>query len=86
MSSAIIKLNEEGVIGQLKTKWWEKERGGGACMVPEGGGGGLANLNLNNFGGIFVVLTAGLLMGAITLFIEFAWSKCFKGRKCFLFL
>jgi hypothetical protein len=33
VSSAIIKLNEEGVIQRLKTKWWKKERGGGACQV-----------------------------------------------------
>ena len=33
LSSAIIKLNEEGLIMQLKEKWWKKERGGGACQV-----------------------------------------------------
>lgn len=33
ISSAIIKLNEERKISQLKEKWWKKERGGGACQV-----------------------------------------------------
>lgn len=33
ISSAIIKLNEEGKILEMKEKWWKKERGGGACMV-----------------------------------------------------
>ena len=49
ISSAIIKLNEEGVIARLKTKWWEKERGGGACASADetaSAGGGVANLNL----------------------------------------
>ena len=48
ISSAIIKLNEEGVIARLKTKWWEKERGGGACASADetGSAGGVANLNL----------------------------------------
>ena len=31
LSSAIIKLNEDGVIMELKEKWWKKERGGGSC-------------------------------------------------------
>lgn len=84
ISSAIIKLNEEGVIGHLKTKWWQKERGGGACLVPEGGGGGVTNLNLQNFGGIFLVLFAGMVMGVAVALVEKAWTKCFKGRKCFL--
>jgi hypothetical protein len=33
LSSAIIKLNEEGLIMELKEKWCEKEKGGGACQV-----------------------------------------------------
>lgn len=31
LSSAVIKLNEDGVIMQLKEKWWKRERGGGSC-------------------------------------------------------
>ena len=33
ISDAIIKLNEQGFIQNLKKKWWENERGGGTCMV-----------------------------------------------------
>ena len=33
ISDAIIKLNEQGYIQNLKKKWWENERGGGTCMV-----------------------------------------------------
>ena len=33
ISNAIIKLNEQGYIQNLKKKWWENERGGGTCMV-----------------------------------------------------
>ena len=33
ISNAIIKLNEEGYISNLKDQWWKKERGGGTCAV-----------------------------------------------------
>ncbi len=32
VSSAIIKLKEEGTIARLKEKWWKK-KGGGECAV-----------------------------------------------------
>ena len=36
ISNAIIKLNEEGYISNLKDQWWKKERGGGTCAVGFG--------------------------------------------------
>ena len=83
ISSAIIKLNEEGVIGRLKAKWWEKERGGGACLAPEDSSGGVTNLNIDNFGGIFVVLAIGIVVGFCVALIEKVWAKCCKGRRWF---
>ena len=35
VSSAIIRLQESGVIAKLKRKWWREERGGGACAAEE---------------------------------------------------
>ena len=33
ISNAIIKLNEDGYISNLKDRWWKKELGGGTCAV-----------------------------------------------------
>lgn len=33
ISSAILKLQEEGTLHALKTKWWKEKRGGGSCAV-----------------------------------------------------
>lgn len=33
ISGAILKLQEEGRLHILKTRWWKEKRGGGACRV-----------------------------------------------------
>lgn len=33
LSGAILKLQENGVLGQLYTKWWKQKRGGDTCDV-----------------------------------------------------
>lgn len=33
ISGAILKLQEEGKLHVLKTRWWKEKRGGGACRV-----------------------------------------------------
>jgi len=33
ISGAILKLQEEGKLHMLKTRWWKEKRGGGACRV-----------------------------------------------------
>ncbi len=36
ISSAILKLQEAGTLHVLKTRWWKRRRGGGACKVRFG--------------------------------------------------
>lgn len=31
LNYAILKLQEQGVLSQLKNKWWKEQRGGGNC-------------------------------------------------------
>lgn len=84
ISSAIIKLNEQGTIARLKAKWWEKERGGGACLDRgESGSGNVSELNLQSFGGIFIVLAVGLVIGILVAILEKCWSRFIKGRHFF---
>lgn len=33
LSSKVIKLQETGVLNQLKDKWWKEKRGGSTCSV-----------------------------------------------------
>ena len=33
LSEAVLKLQEQGKLTQMKNKWWKEKRGGGACAV-----------------------------------------------------
>ena len=33
ISAGILKLQEDGILQQLKTKWWKEMHGGGMCVV-----------------------------------------------------
>jgi ionotropic kainate glutamate receptor 2 len=35
ISGAVLKLQEEGKLHLLKTRWWKERKGGGACRVSE---------------------------------------------------
>jgi len=57
----ILKLQEEGKLHILKTKWWKEKRGGGKCRVETSKSSSAANeLGLANVGGVFVVLMGGM--------------------------
>lgn len=32
-NGAVLKLQEEGKLHILKTRWWKEKRGGGSCRV-----------------------------------------------------
>ncbi|CAB4060563.1 GRIN [Lepeophtheirus salmonis] len=76
LSSALIKLNEHGIIRRLKNKWWKEQRGGGTCY-EEDTTGSVSELNLDNVGGIFMVLIIGLILGSIIAIAE----HYYKGYK-----
>ncbi|KAK9498543.1 hypothetical protein O3M35_003152 [Rhynocoris fuscipes] len=56
----VVKLQEAGRVTQLKNKWWKEKRGGGACQEKLDGGAATA-LDLENVGGVFVVLLGGCI-------------------------
>lgn len=33
LTRAVLKLQENGVISELQTKWWKQKRGGDICDV-----------------------------------------------------
>ena len=63
IDSAILQLQEGGVLHKLKIKWWKQKRGGGACEAAAGGGGGVQPLGLSNVAGVFIVTLGGCMFG-----------------------
>ncbi|XP_045593286.1 glutamate receptor ionotropic, kainate 2 isoform X4 [Procambarus clarkii] len=78
LNSAVLKLQEMGRLHALKRKWWKEKRGGGTCQDDESKSSSKANeLGLNNVGGVFVVLLAGMGLASVVAVCEFVW----KSRK-----
>ncbi|GLG96196.1 Glutamate [NMDA] receptor subunit 1 [Gryllus bimaculatus] len=80
LSAAVLKLQESGRLMALKDKWWKEERGGGVCASQDTGGG-TAGLQLENVGGVFVVLVAGVILAVFMTLIELIWSVCTTSIK-----
>ncbi|KAI5699759.1 hypothetical protein M8J75_008315 [Diaphorina citri] len=78
LSGAVLKLQEEGRLHILKTKWWKEKRGGGSCRDDTSKSSSAANeLGLANVGGVFVVLMGGMGFACVIAVCEFIW----KSRK-----
>ncbi|KAJ8910748.1 hypothetical protein NQ315_017205, partial [Exocentrus adspersus] len=78
ISGAILKLQEEGKLHILKTRWWKEKRGGGRCRDETTKTSSTANeLGLANVGGVFVVLMGGMGVACVIAVCEFVW----KSRK-----
>nr|WJJ63363.1 glutamate receptor ionotropic 5 [Pachyrhinus yasumatsui] len=78
LSTAILKLQETGRLTHFKIKWWKEKRGGSACAAkseePEA-----EALDLQNVGGVFLVLFVGAVLALVGSFLEMASTIC---RKC----
>ncbi|XP_042864659.1 glutamate receptor ionotropic, kainate 2-like isoform X4 [Penaeus japonicus] len=78
ISEAILNLQESGNLQKLRTRWWKQKKGGGKCEDDESKSSSKANeLGLNNVGGVFVVLLAGMGLASVVAVCEFVW----KSRK-----
>ncbi|XP_041980062.1 glutamate receptor ionotropic, kainate 2 isoform X3 [Aricia agestis] len=78
ISGAVLKLQEEGKLHILKTRWWKEKRGGGSCRDETSKSSSTANeLGLANVGGVFVVLMGGMGVACVIAVCEFVW----KSRK-----
>lgn len=77
ISQAVLKMQEEGKLHRLKTKWWvEKNTGAGEgnCDADATGGGDTPELGMDNVGGVFLVLSGGLLIAIIVGILDFLWN------------
>ncbi|KAI2659814.1 Glutamate receptor ionotropic, kainate 1 [Labeo rohita] len=68
---AILQLQEEGKLHMMKEKWWR----GNGC--PEEDNKEASALGVENIGGIFIVLAAGLVLSVFVAIGEFVY----KSRK-----
>ncbi|XP_037081806.1 glutamate receptor ionotropic, kainate 2-like isoform X1 [Pollicipes pollicipes] len=69
LSETIIKLQEEGMLAQLKNRWWKGETGGVNCDAKKKKG--VKPLSLKNVGGVFVCLIFGLSVATLVTAVEF---------------
>ncbi|XP_017883266.1 glutamate receptor ionotropic, kainate 2-like [Ceratina calcarata] len=73
ISSAILMLQEKGVLQELKQKWWEK-RGGGKCAKVDQSSASSSELGIANVGGVFLVLGIGSGCAFGMAVLEFLWN------------
>ncbi|XP_064086752.1 glutamate receptor ionotropic, kainate 2-like isoform X1 [Macrobrachium nipponense] len=76
ISSAILKLKEDGELHILKTRWWKERKGGGRCVreASSAKSSGAAELGLAHVGGVFVVLIGGMVIASFMAICEFLWN------------
>lgn len=73
INKAVLQLSEGGIISEMKKKWWTQKRGGGKCRESSGGGSADA-LDLDNVGGVFLVLTVGVALSCVYTILELLWD------------
>ncbi|CAH1800081.1 unnamed protein product [Owenia fusiformis] len=79
ISMAILSLQENGKIQLLYNKWW---RNAGSCNRDDKKKESKASaLGVENVGGVFVVLLAGLALAVVVAIFEFMWAARKKAHK-----
>ncbi|XP_024871336.1 glutamate receptor ionotropic, kainate 2-like [Temnothorax curvispinosus] len=73
INKAVLQLSEGGAIQEIKKKWWTQKRGGGKCQESSGSSTAEA-LDLDNVGGVFLVLTIGIALSCVYTIFELCWD------------
>lgn len=79
ISQAILHLQEDGTIHNLTRKWWEEENTDENgeqvdCNAGEKEASDTPELDMDNVGGVFLVLIVGLNVAILIGILEFIWS------------
>lgn len=72
-SRTLLSLNEDGTVRALKEKWW-KTLNVGNCTSGQHIKTSTPELGMDNVGGVFLVLAAGVLVAILMGVLEFLWS------------
>ncbi|XP_066583370.1 glutamate receptor ionotropic, kainate 2-like [Prorops nasuta] len=73
INGAILSMQENGQLLELKEKWW-KEQGGGKCDNKDADSENSNELGLANVGGVFLVLMCGVGFSCLVGIFEFLWN------------
>lgn len=75
VTNAILKLQEDGTLQNLYTKWWKHAKGALKCeAVDDKKKESINELGISNVGGVFLVLACGLIISIIAAIGEFIWN------------
>ena len=77
LSNEVIFFQEKQDISKLYIKWWI-EKSGGKCNIPKKKKA--SSLEVENVGGVFVVLLGGTGCGFLIALIEFMW-RAFRNAR-----
>ena len=78
ISNYVIYFHENQAISKLYIKWW-KEKSGGKCNIPKKTKA--SSLEVENVGGVFVVLLGGTGCGFLIALTEFLWRSFRNARS-----
>ncbi|XP_034246071.1 glutamate receptor ionotropic, kainate 2-like [Thrips palmi] len=70
LSAGVLRMQETGRMMEMKDKWWKNKRGGGACIGPTVTD--VNELNMDNVGGVFLVLVSGSVLAIFVAVAELA--------------
>ncbi|XP_034829420.2 glutamate receptor ionotropic, kainate 3-like [Maniola hyperantus] len=70
LNLALLGLQEQGKLGDMKRRWWKERHGGGACQEPDEHDA--QKLNMSNFWGLFLVLAVGCALGVLLALLDLA--------------
>ncbi|XP_066262906.1 glutamate receptor ionotropic, kainate 2-like [Euwallacea similis] len=87
LSTEVIKLQETGVLTRLKIKWWKEKRGGSTCSSAKKDESESKALDLQNVGGVFLVLFVGAILAFFGSFLELMariYKKCQIRKESFV--
>ncbi|XP_063982898.1 glutamate receptor ionotropic, kainate 2-like [Diachasmimorpha longicaudata] len=73
LNTAVLQMQESGLLAQLKDKWWKEKRGGGKC-TDVSTSGTPAELTLDNVGGVFLVLVVGIAVSFVLSILEMLYD------------
>lgn len=73
LTSAILILQEKGILHALKLKWW-KQQGVVQCD-DDGGASSTSEMDMDSVGGVFLTLIVGCIVGIIIVIVEFCWKR-----------
>ncbi|XP_023936154.2 glutamate receptor ionotropic, kainate 3-like, partial [Bicyclus anynana] len=70
LNLALLSLQEDGVLRDMKRRWWKEMHGGGACKEPDEHDA--QKLSIFNFLGLFLVLAVGCALGVLLSLADLA--------------